>query len=136
MHLDGAHTHGGGGAGPTPFVAVGLFFVAAAIVYAVGPIIQAAISLAEMLAIAAACLLGLAVITGLVMFLVKANRRQNLAIQAQLTEPLPLARPQAVPGRPTPMAITGPAQVHNHVHLSGLSPEAAEALGKAISRGT
>ncbi len=147
MHLDGAHTHGGGGsAGGAPFVAVGLFFVAAAIVYALGPVVSAAISLVTVLVIAAISLVGLAVIAGAVVWVIRTHRRQGLEFQAMQVEParavyaevIPPASPRAavgVPGRAAIEQAAPPSAQHTNIYLSDLSPEAAEALGRALNGG-
>jgi hypothetical protein len=114
-HPDGAHTHGGGGFGPMPILAV----LGAALV--AGPVLAAVGELVHILLIAVAIIgsLGAVGLVALIAFRVRHPRRSvegaaraMLAPQrARAAQPLPAPRP----------AIERPQEVHLHLH--GVSAE-------------
>ena len=131
-HPDGAHTHGSGGSGLGPVVAVVL---AAAVVASVaGPVINAVTELLRLVLIVLAVVAGVGALglVGLVAWRLRQGRANGTTpvsfqppILQRPAQALPARQQAALPARDVP-AIERPAELHLHFH--GLRAEEAAAI--------
>jgi hypothetical protein len=120
-HLDGAHHHGGGGAG----WAVLLIIVAALAATAARALYAALAAALTDLLIVGGSVAGVAIASAIVVLAVRSGREPRDALPSRQATPdtYKSINTRAELHPPSARALPPAREVHNHVHLHGLTPD-------------